>query len=122
MKVQRKEHVMSAAGRVAIVTGAGAGIGRATAERLAVDHAGVVVVDRHPERLEWAVGDRFAVVAGDVADPATSGGAVEAALGRFGRLDTVVLNAAVSWTGRLETMPLERGQDDLRRRPVGRGA
>lgn len=97
--------------RVALVTGAGAGIGRATAELLAEDHAGVVLVDLTEESLRWAKDDAsYAIVAGDVSDPAPNEDAVAAAVERFGRLDTVVLNAGVSWTGRLETMPIDEAR------------
>ncbi|WP_161958511.1 SDR family NAD(P)-dependent oxidoreductase [Ornithinimicrobium cavernae] len=97
--------------RIALVTGAGNGIGRATAERLTQDHAGVVLVDRDAEALGWATADeRYVSVIGDVATEETNTAAVAAALEKFGRLDTVVLNAGVSWTGSLEDMPLEEAR------------
>jgi 3-oxoacyl-[acyl-carrier protein] reductase len=94
--------------RVAIVTGAASGIGRATAERLVAADTSVVLVDREP--IEWAaaLGDAAVSVAGDVADEATNAAAVEAALARFGRLDAAVFNAGVSMSGDLLGLPLEQ--------------
>lgn len=101
----------TATDRIAIVTGAGNGIGRATAERLVDDHAGVVLVDRDAEALAWASGDeRYVTVVGDVSTGETNAAAVDAALETFGRLDTVVLNAGVSWTGSVADMPLEEAR------------
>jgi 3-oxoacyl-[acyl-carrier protein] reductase len=94
--------------RVAIVTGAASGIGRATAERLVTAGTSVVLVDREP--IEWAaaLGDAAVCVAGDVADEATNTAAVETALARFGRLDAAVFNAGVSMSGDLLGLPLEQ--------------
>jgi meso-butanediol dehydrogenase/(S,S)-butanediol dehydrogenase/diacetyl reductase len=70
--------------RSAIVTGAGYGIGRATARLLARDGWATVLVDRAPDRLEAvraaivAAGGRADVVTGDVRDAATAAAAVEA--------------------------------------------
>lgn len=99
----------TATDRIAIVTGAGNGIGRATAERLVDDHAGVVLVDRDAEALAWASGDeRYVTVVGDVSTEETNAAAVDAALETFGRLDTVVLNAASRGPDRWPTCRLRR--------------
>jgi len=93
--------------RVAIVTGAASGIGRAVVERLVAGGTSTVVVDRAP--ADWAepLGDAVACVVGDVTDPATNGVAVDTALETFGRLDVAVFNAGVSMGGDLLDLPIE---------------
>jgi 3-hydroxybutyrate dehydrogenase len=74
--------------RVALVTGAASGIGRAIAQRLAGDGLGVLAVDLEPAR--GGPGEPFAA---DLATRAGNAAAVAAALERFGRLDVLVPNA-----------------------------
>jgi meso-butanediol dehydrogenase/(S,S)-butanediol dehydrogenase/diacetyl reductase len=94
--------------RVAIVTGAASGIGRATVELLEAGGYGVVAVDRDRAQLEWCAGrDSIVAVAGDVTSADVNAAAVEAALDRFGRLDVTVLNAGVPAGGDLLGLPLE---------------
>jgi NAD(P)-dependent dehydrogenase (short-subunit alcohol dehydrogenase family) len=98
---------MSAAfdGRVAMVTGAAGGIGRATASRLAAEGARVVAVDRDPERLRTTERELRALGSSPVAivaDLSTSLGcriAMDAALEQCERLDVVVNNAAIGAFG-----------------------
>ncbi len=96
------------AGRVAIITGAASGIGRATAELLLDEGARVVAVDLDEDRLTWASGDdRVAQLVGDVRSEQLNAQAVAVAVQRFGRLDAAILNAGISAVGDLEHAPLE---------------
>jgi NAD(P)-dependent dehydrogenase (short-subunit alcohol dehydrogenase family) len=88
-------------GAVVIVTGAGSGIGAATARRAGAAGARVVLVGRRPVPLEEvagqirsAGGDALAVPA-DLADAASPARIVSASLDRYGRIDGLVNNAAV---------------------------
>ncbi|MGQ4615987.1 SDR family oxidoreductase [Nocardia sp. R7R-8] len=86
---------------VAIVTGAASGIGRATAELFAERGYQVVAVDIATHGLT-DLGDAVVPISGDVSGAAVNRAAVETALSRFGRLDTVVLNAGTGGTPPLE--------------------
>ncbi|WP_067467899.1 SDR family oxidoreductase [Actinomadura macra] len=97
------------AGRAALVTGGGRGIGAAIALRLARDGADVAVTYvRAPERAAEivrqieAVGRRGLAVAADAADPVAVTAAVDRAAAEFGRLDILVNNAGIAPYGPLE--------------------
>ncbi|WP_328936875.1 glucose 1-dehydrogenase [Streptomyces tauricus] len=82
-----------------LITGAGQGIGEATARRFAAEGAGVLVTDRDATRAE-RVADAIEAAGGtavpyecDVADPAAVDAAVTTAMDSFGRLDVLVNNA-----------------------------
>jgi NAD(P)-dependent dehydrogenase (short-subunit alcohol dehydrogenase family) len=91
---------MRLAGKVAIVTGAGSGIGCAIAERFAREGAAVTVAGQRLERVQEtaraieAAGGRALAVACDVADADAVRRMVEETVARFGRLDVLVNNAA----------------------------
>ncbi len=94
--------------RVAIVTGAASGIGRATVERILERGGRAVAVDLDEGRLGWLAGrDRAIALAGDVSREDTNAAMVEAALRAFGRLDVLVLNAGLPAQGTLDGLPLE---------------
>lgn len=92
----------SLSGKVALVTGAARGIGRATALRLAADGAAVVVNYRANEaaatevqRAIAAHGGEAAIIRADVTKLDEIDALFEAASSRFGRLDILVNNAGV---------------------------
>lgn len=82
-------------GRVAVVTGAAGGIGRATAALLAARGARVVLTDRdrHVEEAARAIGPEACAMEHDVTDPAAALAVADATLAQHGRLD-VWVNAA----------------------------
>jgi 3-oxoacyl-[acyl-carrier protein] reductase len=86
-------------GRVALVTGAARGLGRATASRLHERGAAVAVNVRDPARAEAvasSLSDRALAVPGDLTAPGVPERIVEQVLARFGRLDILVNNAALA--------------------------
>jgi 3-oxoacyl-[acyl-carrier protein] reductase len=101
---------LGVSGRVAVVTGASRGIGRATAAALAAEGAAVVISARGEADLGRAEselrsgGADVVAVAGDVCDPATTAAILEAAERTFGRADIVVNNAG----GESGHLPLDR--------------
>ena len=89
-------------GRVAVVTGAGSGVGRATAQALAAEGAAVVLVGRTEERLRETAAqidarantsERVLVAPCDVTDRAQVARMVGEAQARFGRVDILFNNA-----------------------------
>jgi 3-oxoacyl-[acyl-carrier protein] reductase len=93
---------MTLSGRVALITGASQGIGRACALKLAASGATVVVAARNQEKLTElvdqikAVGGKAAAVPVDVADEEQVKTAFKAALGQFGKIDILVNNAGIT--------------------------
>jgi NAD(P)-dependent dehydrogenase (short-subunit alcohol dehydrogenase family) len=88
-------------GKVAIVTGASSGIGKAAARLFAAEGASVVLVARRRERLEELAeeikrdGGRALAIAGDVTEDGVQHGAVAAARAEFGGLDIAFNNAGL---------------------------
>ena len=101
------------AGRVAVVTGAARGMGRAIAERFAADGASVAVVDVDAQAADVtarAISDTARTATGfpaDVGDPQAVDRLADEVLERFGRVDILVNNAGVLRSTRAADIPPE---------------
>ncbi len=97
-------------GKVAILTGAGRGIGAATAKLFGAEGAAVVVSDLDPAPAEETAaairnaGGKAIVVSGDVTDPAFPAQLIKATLDSFGGIDIVVNNAGYTWDAVIQNM------------------
>ncbi|TFG98362.1 MAG: SDR family oxidoreductase [Myxococcales bacterium] len=106
-------------GKVAVVTGAGSGIGRASALRFALEGAAVVVNDLDPEAAARVVseiegaGGRARAAPGDVTKSETAEALADAAVGAFGKLDVFHNNAGGAMPTPIEAMDLARWRRDL---------
>ncbi|MBD2138413.1 SDR family NAD(P)-dependent oxidoreductase [Anabaena sp. FACHB-1237] len=94
--------------KVAIITGASSGIGKATAIALAAEGAKVVIAARRVERLEELAkhitdnGGKALLVVADITDETQVKNIVQKAKAEYGQIDILVNNAGVSFPGRIE--------------------
>jgi len=98
------------AGKVALITGGGTGIGRAVARELARTGAKVAICGRRPEPLEDVqseLGDDCLAVPTDVREPEQVEALVDRALERFGRVDILVNNAGGQFLAPAEEISLK---------------
>jgi NAD(P)-dependent dehydrogenase (short-subunit alcohol dehydrogenase family) len=97
-------------GKVALVTGGGTGIGRATARELVRTGAQVVICGRREEPLaavQDELGDACLAIQADVREPDQMESLVERALERFGRIDALVNNAGGQFLAPAEEISLK---------------
>ncbi|MGQ4877249.1 SDR family NAD(P)-dependent oxidoreductase [Billgrantia sp. LNSP4103-1] len=101
-------------GQVALVTGAGTGIGETIVERLHADGASVVLLSRRLETVQAVCqridpqGERTLALEADVRDPEAMELAVAQAVKRFGKLDLAVNNAGVAGPAGVSVQDIER--------------
>jgi NAD(P)-dependent dehydrogenase (short-subunit alcohol dehydrogenase family) len=103
-------------GRVAIVTGAARGLGRAVAERLYERGAAVAINVRDAARadvLAASLGDRALSVPGDISVDGVPDEIVRRTLERFGRIDILINNAAFARSTRFPNLSAEEFRDAL---------
>ena len=97
------------AGKVAIITGASSGIGRAYAQALAAEGAQLLLTGRNPDRLaavEASLPGRHRCLAADAAEPAECRRIVDETLATFGRVDLLLANAGLYLPGDLVDTPV----------------
>src|ERR1700692_1800426 len=106
---------MASNGKVALVTGGGSGIGKASARALAREGFAIVVAGRRPEPLNAVVGEiegmqgKAVGVPTDVCEPASVEALLAAAKAKFGRLDVLFNNAGFGAAGLLEDLAFHQG-------------
>ncbi|WP_344971456.1 glucose 1-dehydrogenase [Streptosporangium fragile] len=105
-------------GRVALITGAGSGIGKAMAVAFAEAGARVVACDVNEDSAREtasAIGDRALAVAADIGDEASVAALAEAVIGAYGRIDVLCNNAGIMDTMALPAdIPLQQWERVLR--------
>jgi len=114
--MDRADPMTDFAGRVAIVTGAARGLGRAAAERLHERGAAVAVNVRDRGRAESvaaSIGERALAVPGDIAAAGVPEEIVRLTLERFGRIDIVVNNAAMARSTRFPDLTAAEWREAL---------
>ena len=103
-------------GRVAVITGAARGLGRAAAERLYERGASVAVNVRDPVRAQEVVdslGERALAVPGDIAEEGVPDDIVRRTMERFGRVDILVNNAAMARSTRFGELSASEWRETL---------
>ena len=103
----------STTSRAALVTGCSSGIGRATAERLAVSGWTVYATARRPETLSELEARGCRTLALDVTDEGSMRDAVAAVEGEHGAVGALVNNAGYSQSGAVETVPMEKVREQF---------
>ncbi|MBT6592073.1 MAG: SDR family oxidoreductase, partial [Rhodospirillaceae bacterium] len=108
---------MSGEGKVAIVTGAGSGVGRGAAVALLAEGYSVALAGRRADALEESIAEagtdavRAIAVPTDVSDPASVAALFEATTKAFGRLDLLFNNAGAGAPAvNIEDLPFEQWQ------------
>lgn len=97
-------------GQVALVTGAGRGIGRATAQRLAELGARVALASRNADELNQtrqliaSVGGEALAIPTDISNETAVGAMVDQTRSHFGRIDILINNAGVAPSGTIESL------------------
>jgi 3-oxoacyl-[acyl-carrier protein] reductase len=97
-------------GKVAILTGAGRGIGAATAKMFAAEGARLVINDLDADPLNTVAeeieesGGKAMTVVGDVSDPTTTSALIQAAVENWDAIDILVNNAGFTWDGVVHKM------------------
>lgn len=103
--------------KIAIITGAGSGIGAATAKRFVRDGYMVVLNGRTEEKLQNVAAqipkDAFLIAPGDVSNKREVKGIVKKTIETYGRLDTVVNSAAIAVFGDLRSLSLEAWEEQM---------
>ncbi len=103
--------------KVAVITGATSGIGEATARLFAREGASVVVAGRNVEKGEaiaGEIGDKAIFHRADVTSEAEIEALIDAAIGRFGRLDCLFNNAGAPVAGEIATVTEENFDHGMR--------
>lgn len=114
LPIPRSDRKVDLTGKVALITGAGNGIGKETALRLAEAGARLILVDIDRSAVDDVAatfGTRASGYVADVTDYAALDAAIRAGIERFGGIDIVVANAGVGTYGSFRNM----GPDTFRR-------